>query len=116
MALAACLRGAAKTFYTSLLLAEFRKPYVILVEKIEQRFGSSRQQYWWLSLLEARRRQPSEFNAALADDLRQMSQKVYPKLDALAQEALSIDQLYKSISLEMKSLCMRKTARRLLML
>lgn len=76
-----------------------------LVDKLEQKFGSSRQQNRWLSRFESRRRTPNESKAALADDLRQMSQKAYPNLDALAQETLSINQLYKSITLEMKCGC-----------
>jgi hypothetical protein len=104
LALAACLRGPARTFYIS-LPAEFRQPYEVLITKLEQRFGSSRQQNRWLSRFESRRRKPTESIAALADDLRQMSQKAYPNLDALAQEALSINQLYKSVSLEMKCRC-----------
>ena len=107
LALAACLRGPARTFYIS-LPAEFRQPYEVLITKLEQRFGSSRQQNRWLSRFESRRRKPTESIAALADDLRQMSQKAYPNFDALAQEALSINQLYKSISLEMKCRCIDK--------
>lgn len=79
-----------------------------LVDKLEQKFGSSRQQNRWLSRFESRRRTPNESKAALADDLRQMSQKAYPNLDALAQETLSINQLYKSITLEMKCGCIYK--------
>lgn len=79
-----------------------------LVDKLEQKFGSSRQQNRWLSRFESRRRTPNESKAALADDLRQMSQKAYPNLDALAQETLSINQLYKSITLDMKCGCIYK--------
>jgi hypothetical protein len=50
----------------------------------------------------------SESIAALGGDLRQMAQKAYRKLDTLAQEALALNQLYKSISLEMKSKCIDK--------
>lgn len=107
LALAACLRGPARTFYISLPI-ESRQPYAVLVDKLEQRFGSSRQQNRWLSRFESRRRTSNESIAALADDLRQMSQKAYPNLDALAQEALSINQLYKSITLEMKCRCIDK--------
>ncbi|XP_055997890.1 uncharacterized protein LOC130047282 [Ostrea edulis] len=107
LVLAVCLRGPARTFYIS-LPAEFRQPYNILITKLEQRFGSSRQQNRWLSKFESRRRKPTESIATLADDIRQMSQKAYPNLDALAQEPLSINQLYKSISLEMKCRCIDK--------
>lgn len=107
LALAAFLRGPARTFYISLPI-ESRQPYAVLVDKLEQRFGSSRQHNRWLSRFESIRRTPNESIAALADDLRQMSQKAYPNLDALAQEALSINQLYKSITLEMKCRCIDK--------
>lgn len=102
LALAAYLRGPARTFYISLPI-ESKQPYAVLVDKLEQRFGSSRQQNRWLS-----RRTPNETIAALADDLRQMSQKAYPNLDALAQEALPINQLYISITLKMKCRCIDK--------
>lgn len=72
---------------------ESRQPYAVLVDKLEQRFGSFRQQNRWLSRFESRRRSPNESIAALADDLRQMSHKAYLNLNALAQEALSINQL-----------------------
>ena len=37
-----------------------------------------------------------------------MAQKAYRKLDTLAQEALALNQRYKSIPLEMKSKCIDK--------
>jgi hypothetical protein len=43
--------------------------------------------------------------AALADDLRQMSQSVYVDLDARAQEALALNQLYKSVTPEVIYQC-----------
>ena len=46
--------------------------------------------------------------AALGDDLRQMAHKAYRKLDTLAQEALALNQRYKSIPLEMKNKCIDK--------
>lgn len=107
LALAACLKGPARTFYISLPQLE-KQVYRSLVEKLEQRFGSSRQQNRWLTKFESRKRQLGETIAALADDLRQMSQRAYAKLDARAQEALALNQLYKSISLEMKCRCIDK--------
>lgn len=44
----------------------------------------------------------------LGDELRQLSQKAYTNLDARAQEALALNQLYKYISLEMKCRCIDK--------
>lgn len=85
-----------------------RADYYRLVDKLAQRFGSVRQQNKWLGKFEARKRQQGESIAALGDDLRQMAQKAYRKLDTLAQEALALNQLYKSISLEMKSKCIDK--------
>lgn len=104
LALAASLRGPARTFYISLSVAE-KYDYSILVKELSQRFGSLRQQNRWLSRLEGRKRKPEESIAALGDDLRQMSQRAYPNLDGMAQEALALNQLYKCISLEMKCRC-----------
>ncbi|VDI33836.1 Hypothetical predicted protein [Mytilus galloprovincialis] len=52
-----------------------------------------------------RTRNSGETVAALGDDLRQMVQKAYCNLDSLAQEVLALNQLYKSIPIEMKCRC-----------
>jgi len=59
----------------------------------------------WLSRLEMRKRNPGESVAALADDLRQISQRAYVDLDARAQEVLALNQLYKSVTPEVKYQC-----------
>ncbi|VDI71333.1 Hypothetical predicted protein [Mytilus galloprovincialis] len=71
----------------------------------KERFGSARQQNRWLSRFEMRTRNSGETVAALGDDLRQMVQKAYCNLDSLAQEVLALNQLYKSIPIEMKCRC-----------
>lgn len=107
LTLAACLRGPARTFYISLSHAE-RRNYEVLVNKLQQRFGCTRQQNRWLSRFESRKRYAGESIALLGDDLRQLSQKAFSNLDSRAQEALALNQLYKSISLEMKCRCIDK--------
>ena len=52
-----------------------------------------------------RKRKPGESVAALADDLRQMSQRAYVDLDARAHEVLALNQLYKSVTPEVKYQC-----------
>ncbi|VDI60455.1 Hypothetical predicted protein [Mytilus galloprovincialis] len=104
LTLAASLKGPARTFYMSLPTHE-RRPYSILVRRLEERFGSARQQNRWLSRFEMRTRNSGETVAALGDDLRQMVQKAYCNLDSLAQEVLALNQLYKSIPIEMKCRC-----------
>ena len=104
LALAAALRGPARTFYISLEQAEKRN-YAILTQKLGSRFGSTRQQNRWLSRLEMRKRQSGESVAALADDLRQMAQRAYIDLDGRAQEVLALNQLYKSVAPEVKYQC-----------
>ena len=104
LALASSLRGPARTFYIS-LSEEEKVSYRSLVEQLGKRFGSTRQQNRWLSRLESRRRKTDETIASLGDDLRQMAQGAYPYLDTQAQELLALNQLYKSISLEMKCRC-----------
>lgn len=104
LALAAALRGPARTFYISLGQIEKRN-YAALVQKLGSRFGSTRQQNRWLSRLEMRKRQSGESVAALADDLRQMAQRAYIDLDARAQEVLALNQLYKSVTPEVKYQC-----------
>lgn len=58
-----------------------------------------------MARLESRKRQPGESIAAL-DDLRQMAQKAYAGPDSNAQEATALNQLYKTITLEVKCRCM----------
>jgi hypothetical protein len=58
-------------------LCQFRAISLIL--------GSTRQQNRWLYRLEMRKRKPGESVVALADVLRQMSQRAYVDLDARAQ-------------------------------
>jgi hypothetical protein len=82
--------------------------YDIFVERLVKRFGNARQQSKWLSRLEARKRVPGESISALGDDLRQMAQRAYPELDLRAQEVLAINQLYKTVTLEVKCRCMDK--------
>ena len=52
--------------------------------------------------MEGRLRKPDETIAALSHDLRQMSQRAFRNFDGKAQEVLVLNQLYKSITLEMK--------------
>ena len=104
LALGMALKGPARTFYISLSVAE-RQRYDLLVQRLSQRFGSTRQKNRWLSRLEMRKRGQGESIAALADDLRQMAQRAYADLDGRAQEVLALNQLYKSVSPEIKYQC-----------
>lgn len=104
LALGMALKGPARTFYISLTVTE-RQTYDVLVQRLGQRFGSTRQKNRWLSRLESRKRGQGESIAALADDLRQMAQRAYSDLDARAQEVLALNQLYKSVSPEIKYQC-----------
>ncbi|VDI69260.1 Hypothetical predicted protein [Mytilus galloprovincialis] len=58
-----------------------------------------------------RKRNPGEAIAALADDLRQMAQRAYIDLDARAQEVLALNQLYKSVTPEVKYQCTNQGCR-----
>jgi hypothetical protein len=74
--------------YTQILkkiLHEFDSLYAALIQRLGLRLGSTRQQNRWLSRLEMRKRKPGESAVALADVLRQMSQRAYVDLDARAQ-------------------------------
>jgi hypothetical protein len=107
LALAATLRGAARTFYTGLSLRD-RSGYDVLADRLRSRFGSDRQQSKWLSKLEGRKRAFDESISLLGDDLRQMGTRAYPDLSLRAQEAMALNQLYKSVTPELKCRCMDK--------
>lgn len=102
--LAASLKGLARTYYMSLDTHD-KRSYSALVNKMKQRFGSSRHAIKWLNQLELRQRKPGESITALGDELRQLAKKAYRKLDSNAQETLALNQLYKLIPVDMKCRC-----------
>ena len=105
--LAASLRGNAQVYYMTLMPAE-RLSYHTLVVKLGLRFSNARQQPMWISRLEARVRRQNESIAELGDDLRCMSQRAYSSLNNEAKEMLALNQLYKSVSPELKYKCISK--------
>ena len=82
--LAASLRGNAQVYYMTLMPAE-RSSYHTLVSR-----------------LKARVRRRNESIAELGDDLRRMSQRAYSSLNNEAKEMLALNQLYKSVSPDLK--------------
>ena len=105
--LAASLRGNAQVYYMTLMPAE-RSSYYTLVVKLGLRFSNARQQPMWISRLEARVRRQNESLAELGDDLRRMSRRAYSSLNNEAKEMLALNQLYKSVSPELKYKCISK--------
>ena len=105
--LAASLRGNAQVYYMALMPAE-RSSYHTLVVKLGLRFSNASQQPMWISRLEARVRRQNESIAELGDDLRRMSQRAYSSLNNEAKEMLALNQLYKSVSPELKYKCISK--------
>ena len=79
-----------------------RSSYHGLTLKLGQRFVNTRQQPMWISRLEARTRRPNESIAELADDLRRLAQGAYSNMNHDAREMLALNQLYKSVSPELK--------------
>jgi hypothetical protein len=99
-----------RTFFISLAKSE-RNNYETLLMKLGHRFGSLRQQNRWLARFESRKRQPGESILALGDDLCQIAQKAYVGLDSVGQEAIALNQLYKTNILEMKCRCLDRSCR-----
>ena len=64
-----------------------------------------------MSRLESRKRVPGESVTVLAGDLRLMAQRANSDLDGKAQEVLALNQLYKSISSEVKYQCTNQGVR-----
>ena len=90
------------------LMPAERSSYHTLVVKLGLRFGYTRQQPMWISRLEARVRRQNESIAGLGDDLRRISQRAYSSLNNEAKEMLALNQLYKSVSPELKYKCISK--------
>ena len=82
-----------------------RSSYHGLTLKLGQRFGNTRQQPMWISRLEARTRRPNESIAELGDDLRHLAQRANSNMNHDAREMLGLNQLYKSVSPELKYKC-----------
>ena len=59
----------------------------------------------WISRLEARMRKPNESVAELGDDLRRLAQRAYSNMYHETREMLALNQLYKSVSPDLKYKC-----------
>lgn len=101
LTLAACLKGQARAFYTTLSRHE-KVTYEDLAHALEQRFGSARQQTRWVSKFQTRLKLVGESIAAFGDDLRLLARKAYSNLELEAQETLALQQFCKALSVEMK--------------
>ena len=77
LTLSACLKDQAGAFYLGLSPLD-RSSYYRLVQKFSERFGSVRQQSRYLTKFETRKRKSGETMASLGDDLRLLTQRVYP--------------------------------------
>jgi len=110
LVLSSCLTGIARTFYIALQEQE-RSTYRGLVRRLEERFGSTRQQTRYLTRFETRKRQQDETVAMFGIDLRLISQRAYPAIGASGQESIALNQFYKSLSPEMKCRCIDKECR-----
>ena len=99
-----CLKGSARTFYIG-LSDQDRMSYKRLVKRLEERFGSLKQQSRYLARFETRRRLQGETIASFGDDLRLIAQRAYPNIGTLGQESVALNQFYKSLSPEMKCRC-----------
>lgn len=80
--------------------------YEALLVKLGKRFGSLRQQT--VGTVRIKKRQHGESIPALGDDLRQMAYKVDTGLDFNVQEITELNQLYKTITLEIKCSCLNR--------
>ena len=105
LTLAAKLKRQARVLFSGLPSCD-KRSYRLLVARLEQRFGSARQQSrWmsrWMSRLQSRVRKQGESIAAFGDDLLLMEQKAYVTLDSHAQEMLALQQFNKSVPVEMR--------------
>ena len=100
-------RKCSNLLHAILMPAE-RSSYHTLVVKVGLRFSNARQQPMWISRLEARVRRQNESIAELEDDLPHMSQRAYSSLNNEAKEMLTLNQLYESVSPELKYKCISK--------
>lgn len=105
--LATSLKQQARLHYSSLPVQD-KRSYKALVSKLEQRFGSKRQQTRWLSKMQNRTRVKNESIAVFGDELRLLACKAYANLDPEAQEMLALQHFYKNVSAELRCRLMDK--------
>lgn len=108
--LATSLKQRARLFYDSLPAPE-KRSYEMLTLRLEQRFGSRRQQTRWLSKMQSRTRGKNEPIASFGDDVRLNAQKAYQNLDSEAQEMLALQHFYQNVSPEMRCRLMDNNCR-----
>lgn len=101
LTLAACLRGQARAFYTT-LAGHDKRSFDNLAYALEQRFGAARQQTRYVSKFQTRLKLVGESIAAFGDDLRLLARKAYSNLEPAAQETLALQQFCKALSVDMK--------------
>ena len=101
LTLAACLRGQARAFYTT-LTGHDKRSFEDLANALEQRFGAARQQTRYVSKFQTRLKLVGESIAAFGDDLRLLARKAYGNLQPAAQETLALQQFCKALSVDMK--------------
>jgi hypothetical protein len=101
LTLAACLRGQARAFYTT-LAGHDKRSFDDLAHALEQRFGAARQQTRYVSKFQTRLKLVGESIAAFGDDLRLLARKAYSNLEPAAQETLALQQFCKALSVDMK--------------
>lgn len=110
LTLRACLSGKAHIFLAK-LPNDIKTSYVTLVDALRKRFGGANQQPMWVSTLKGRKRQPAESIASYGDELSHLARKAYADLDYVAQERMALDQLYSSISPELRLKCIERDCR-----
>ena len=110
LALRSCMKGKADQFLSNLPPA-VKASYRLLVEAFSTRFNNPRQQPMWVSTFKNRTRGPSEQVTTFADDLSRLAKKAYADLDYMAQERMALDQLYGSITPELRLRCIDRDCR-----
>ena len=110
LALRSCMKGKADQFLSNLPPA-VKASYRLLVEAFSTRFNTPRQQPMWVSTFKNRTRGPSEQVTTFADDLSRLAKKAYADLDYMAQERMALDQLYGSITPELRLRCIDRDCR-----
>ena len=91
------VRGAAQQYYST-IAAGRQQVWAQVVADMDQRFAPGANARQYKAQFKARRRHPNEGLMALADDLRRMVVRAYPRMVAVDQEELLRDQFIDSLN------------------
>jgi len=110
LTLRSCMTGRAQVFVTR-LPGTTKDSYIRLVTALQTHFSSSKQQPVWVATLKGKTRSGNQSIQTFGEELSQLASKAYADLQPKAQERMALEQLYWSLSPELRFKCIERDCR-----